>query len=148
MGVGSVGSQRRGARSYTCGLRSDPQALGRGAHIRVDLSQPPDKSRLRIFDPDHRSVDLCDDDPTDAQKASEGHRVRASQTSSTAVFIIIEPVGLSGIDRLLAEALRVCSCKLLRIPTCLPLTTGSMFMTLAVVTVALGTMLAPLSTRP
>src|SRR5829696_2300726 len=82
MGVGSVGSQRRGARSYTCGLRSDPQALGRGAHIRVDLSQPPDKSRLRIFDPDHRSVDLCDDDPTDAQKASEGHRVRASQTSS------------------------------------------------------------------
>src|SRR5215218_6216484 len=41
---------------------------------------------------------------------------------STAVFIIIEPVGLSGIDRLLAEALRVCSCKLLRIPTCLPLT--------------------------
>src|SRR5215212_922402 len=52
--------------------------------------------------------------------------------SATAVFIIIEPVGLSGIDRLLAEALRVCSCKLLRIPTCLPLTTGSMFMTLAV----------------
>src|SRR5215210_8431647 len=77
-----VGSQRRGARSYTCGLRSDPQALGSGAHIRVDLSQPPDESRLRVFDPDHRSVDLCDDDPTDAQKASEGHRVRASQTPS------------------------------------------------------------------
>src|SRR5215212_3219356 len=77
-----VGSQRRGARSYTCGLRSDPQALGGGAHIRVDLSQPPDESRLRVFDPDHRSVDLCDDDPTDAQKASEGDRVRTSQTSS------------------------------------------------------------------
>src|SRR5215218_6894184 len=44
------------------------------------------------------------------------------QENPTAVFIIIEPVGLSGIDRLLAEALRVCSCKLLRIPTCLPLT--------------------------
>src|SRR5215208_1576901 len=86
-----VGSQRRGARSYTCGLRSDPQALGRGAHIRVDLSQPPDESRLRIFDPDHRSVDLCDDDPTDAQKASEGHRVRASQTSSS-VLLTEKPV--------------------------------------------------------
>ena len=45
------------------------------------------------------------------------------EVNPTAVFIIIEPVGLSGIDRLLAEALRVCSCKLLRIPTCLPLTT-------------------------
>src|SRR5215207_10180525 len=86
-----VGSQRRGARSYTCGLRSDPQALGRGAHIRVDLSQPPDELRLRVFGPDHRSVDLCDNDPTDAQKASEGDRVRASQTPSTAACIVIEP---------------------------------------------------------
>lgn len=71
----------------TCGLRSsDPQTLGCGAHIlRVDLSQPPDESRLRVFGPDHRSIDLCDDDPTDAQKASEGNRVRTSQTPSRAI---------------------------------------------------------------
>jgi hypothetical protein len=81
-----VGSQRRGARSHPLGLRSDPQALGRGAHIRVDLWQPPDESRLRVFGPEHRSVDLCDDDPTDAQKASEGNLVRTSQTPSKLDF--------------------------------------------------------------
>src|SRR5215210_9026327 len=43
----------------------------------------------------------------------------------TAVFIIIEPVSRAGIDRLLVEALRVCTCKLPRIPTCSPLTRGA-----------------------
>jgi hypothetical protein len=76
---------QRGARPYAYlrASKCDPQTLGGGAHIlRVDLWQPPDEWRLGVFGPNHRSIDLCDDAPTHAQTASEGNRVRTSQTPS------------------------------------------------------------------
>jgi hypothetical protein len=44
--------------------------------------QPEDEPRLRILVGDDGGCDLHGDDPTDAQKASQGRLMRASQTPS------------------------------------------------------------------
>ena len=85
-----VGPQRCGARAHTGGLRGDPQALGCGKDLRLDLPEPKDEPRLRVLGRDDGSVDLCDDDPADAQKARERSYVMASQTPSTACCDDIE----------------------------------------------------------
>src|SRR5215213_11095120 len=77
-----VGSQLCKARSHPRGLRSDPRALGSGAHIRLDLWQPPGESRLRVAARNWRGTDLRDDDPADAQEVGERSRMRATQTPS------------------------------------------------------------------
>jgi hypothetical protein len=67
------------SRALSRGLRSDPQTLDSGAHIRLDLSQPPEESTLRVSARNGRGTDLRDDDPADAQKVDERSRMRASQ---------------------------------------------------------------------
>ena len=53
-----------------------------GAHLRVDHAQPEDELRLRVLGTDHGGTYLLVDDPADATEASQGSRMRASQTPS------------------------------------------------------------------
>src|SRR5215218_7387343 len=61
-----------------------------------------------------------------------GHFLLNQQTTATAVVIIIEPVDGAGAGRLLVRTLPIRLYLGCDAPICLPLTTGSIFMTLAV----------------
>jgi hypothetical protein len=46
-------------------IRGHKEALGGGAHIRLDLPQPSDESGLRVSARDNGDSDLLCDDPID-----------------------------------------------------------------------------------